>query len=493
MASLAFAAGLDVVSSNISNPPSTKINGRPPSNDELDAVELPDYGGLMRSKSYNAAITPTGPQTPMEVHTPGLDQVPSPKTPNELERSQPPTPMRDEAASVVPSFWYPKMNRYRVLSACLEYFGNGMNDSAPGALIPYIESWYHIGYATVSLIWITNAAGFILAAFSTDFICTRLGRAKSLMLAEAILIASYVVIVCPVPFGVVVAAYLVLGFGEALNLALNNVFCSNLANSTVILGASHGSYGIGGIVGPILATALVSNGVHWSRFYLTTIGVRVICMASTGWSFWNYEKEGTTQFSNSLEQIASRQAAAEMGDLSKFRAIGRALKNRTTLTGALFIFAYQGAEVSESGWFISYLIDYRNGNPAHVGYVTSGFWAGITVGRFVLTHVARRVGEKKFVFGLGVGVITFQLLAWFVKDVISDAGESFLLSISRSTSLTSIESLLPSSVCYSDPYIRAPKLCSRDYYQPISKSSPWASSVAVARAEEQLYRFSLVW
>lgn len=143
-------------------------------------------------------------------------------------------------------------------------------------------------------------------------------------------------------------------------------------------------------------------------------------MVSTGWSFWNYEKEDTSQFANSLEQIASRQAA-ETSESSKLREIGRALKDRTTLIGALFIFAYQGAEVSESGWFISYLIDYRNGDPAHVGYVTSGFWAGITLGRFILTHIAHRVGEKRFVFAMGVGVIVFQLLAWFVPNIIGDA------------------------------------------------------------------------
>ncbi len=165
-------------------------------------------------------------------------------------------------------------------------------------------------------------------------------------------------------------------------------------------------------------------------------GLRILSLAAIGWSFWNYEKEAITQFSNSLVEVTSRQSAAETAAPSKLQAIGRAFRQRTTLVGALFIFAYQGIEVSESGWFISYLIEYRNANPAHVGYgkvflalvastqtlanrciVTSGFWGGITVGRFVLVHAARRVGEKNFVFGLGLGVIVFQLLAWLIPDV----------------------------------------------------------------------------
>ena len=102
-----------------------------------------------------------------------------------------------------------------------------------------------------------------------------------------------------------------------------------------------------------MATALVTAGLHWSNFYAIALGIRVISFALVGWSFWSYEKEGIVQFANSLQQIASRQSAGEMG---KLKLISRALKIRTTLIGALFIFAYQGAEVAEAGWVITYLI-----------------------------------------------------------------------------------------------------------------------------------------
>jgi hypothetical protein len=39
--------------------------------------------------------------------------------------------------------------------------------------------------------------------------------------------------------------------------------------------------------------------------------------------------------------------------------------------------------VSISGWIISYLINYRDGDPAKVGYVTAGFW----VSRAVTTRI----------------------------------------------------------------------------------------------------------
>ena len=84
----------------------------------------------------------------------------SSREPEDLERSEPSTPHQDGAAGIMPSFRSPAMNKWRVFSACGQYFVNGMNDSAPGPLIPYIEQWYGIGYAVVSTIWLANAVGF---------------------------------------------------------------------------------------------------------------------------------------------------------------------------------------------------------------------------------------------------------------------------------------------------------------------------------------------
>lgn len=414
-----FAGGLSLVTHEpVSVPPSAKHQERGPSIEELDSIALPNYG---LTKATGETKTSPGHNTSQENDGPSLSRT----TPSELESSPPQSPTIDGATSIAPSFWYPAMNKWRVLAACSIYFGNGINDAVNGALIPSMETHYNIGYAIVSLIFVANAAGFLLAAPISSILASLLGRARCLMLAEIVMIAGYVIIVCTPPYPAVVVAYLLLGFGAAVNLALNNVFCANLANSTVVLGMAHGSYGVGGTVAPIIATAIVSNGILWSRFWLITIGLRCICFFAAGWAFWDYEKEGINGFNNSLQETLSRQSAPTTTNTttepSKLQILQRALKNRTTIIGALFIFSYQGSEVSESGWFISYLIDYRNGDPAKVGYVTAGFWAGITLGRFVLVYFAARVGEKRFVTGLTLGTVAFQLLAWFVPNVVGGA------------------------------------------------------------------------
>jgi hypothetical protein len=39
----------------------------------------------------------------------------------------------------IQTIWNPYKNRFRVLASCMTAFGNGLNDSAPGALIASLE------------------------------------------------------------------------------------------------------------------------------------------------------------------------------------------------------------------------------------------------------------------------------------------------------------------------------------------------------------------
>jgi hypothetical protein len=81
----------------------------------------------------------TGPSTPRSVPASGYQ---TPQT-TDIEMSRPPSPTSGGLGGVdaTQSFSNPPMNRFRMLSVCLMNFGNGLSDSAPGALIPYMEKY----------------------------------------------------------------------------------------------------------------------------------------------------------------------------------------------------------------------------------------------------------------------------------------------------------------------------------------------------------------
>lgn len=123
------------------------------------------------------------------------------------ENSPQPSPDEPEA-SVARQRWNdPKINIGRVCTACLILCVNGMNDSAPGALLPSIEQHYDIDYIIVSMIFICNAAGFIAAAFWVHALDRRIGRAYTLTLNEALTIGGYIILTLVPPFPVFAIAY----------------------------------------------------------------------------------------------------------------------------------------------------------------------------------------------------------------------------------------------------------------------------------------------
>lgn len=272
----------------------------------------------------------------------------------------------------------------------------------------------------VSLIFVGQAAGFILGAGLIDPIRERIGRGRALALAQLFMVAGYVIIACTAPFPAIIVAFFLIGLGMTINLALGNIFCGSLTNSTTALGAMHGSYGLGGICGPLIANAFVSVlNMTWSRYYLLTLGLSVLNGAVALWSYWHFEKEHAN--SNNTTTAPAPPPGTRGSATSRLRTVLSALTSRVVLLGAVFIFAYQGAEVSISGWVISFLEEARGGDPERVGYVTAGFWAGITLGRFVLSAPAHRLGEKPSVYGVVLGAAALELLVWLVPDVVGDA------------------------------------------------------------------------
>jgi hypothetical protein len=130
MASYAFGSFIDVESSDNSQERQIVLPPKALSRTYAvqDPVELVDFNRNCNRPSVPGHITSSETQTP--------------PTPLELEISRPATPTQfDDGVEAMQSFSSPPMNRFRMLSVCLLNFGNGLSDSAPGALIPYIEKF----------------------------------------------------------------------------------------------------------------------------------------------------------------------------------------------------------------------------------------------------------------------------------------------------------------------------------------------------------------
>ncbi|KAK9376545.1 major facilitator superfamily domain-containing protein [Lipomyces chichibuensis] len=336
-------------------------------------------------------------------------------------------------------------NKWRLLASCWTVFALGMSDGAPGALLPYIEKYYNINYAEVSTIWMANTLGFIVTAVVSHYVYVRIGRAGMLTAGPAILVVMYALIVPAPPFGVVVVGFFIGGLGMACVVANVNVFLSYLAHTEACFGLVHGSYGFGATVSPLIATSMVSRGFKWSYFYSILLVFNAFGALLSAWTFEGCDRDlGTLHMLKKYQKL--RHAAqtpdaivpvtslasnmphmtvnfentvTSQNETSVYR---QALRDRVTWLAAALILFYQGAEVSIGGWIVSFMIDTRRGDPTAVGYVASGFWAGITIGRFVLNQfLSKLFSPRAVIFVILAVAASFELITWLVPNIIGDA------------------------------------------------------------------------
>jgi len=70
---------------------------------------------------------------------------------------------------------------------------------------------------------------------------------------------------------------------------------------------------------------------------------------------------------------------------------------------SVFTMLYSGCETTTQVFIVSYLLVMRHANPKTVGYATSGFWGGMTIGRFIWGHyTAKLTYTQQNAFCIGI-------------------------------------------------------------------------------------------
>ncbi len=331
----------------------------------------------------------------------------------------------------------PPRNKFRLISACIWQFAGGFSDGSLGAMIPYIEEYYNITYSIVSLIWLGNAIGFLCIAFTSQILYRKLGRRKMITYGIIFSIIMFIIICCSPPFPVMVVAFFIGGLGIATSYTQLNIFVSSFEESSKYLGYFHGSYGLGATLSPIAATTMCSKGVKWSYFYFILLALQIINLTFNFWSFKNCDD--CIPFLRKKDSNETMETMAQEHEITTDEE-SLVVKNRKgelrQAVGSwkiwcicLFVFVYQGQEVGLGGWIDTFLIDYRDGKASAVGYVSSGFWGGLTFGRFVLTTPLSKLGLRRPIIVLIFGIIALELLTWLIPNIISAAVTASLVGV----------------------------------------------------------------
>ncbi|THH16127.1 hypothetical protein EW146_g4461 [Bondarzewia mesenterica] len=258
-------------------------------------------------------------------------------------------------------------------SLCWTLLLAGWNDGTTGPLLPRIQSVYHVGFAVVSLVFISNCVGFVIGSVSNIMLTDRVGFGKVIVLGSIAQAVAYCLQAPGPPFPLFVIAFAINGFGIALQDAQANGFVASYKdNAAAKMGFLHAAYGIGALAAPLVATQFAQLH-HWSFHYLVSLGIAL---------------------ANTVVLISVFKLKTQDECLAQ---IGQA-----------------------AGWIVTFIINVRQGGPSS-GYISAGFFGGLTLGRVALLWVNQKVGEHRIIFVYVLLAIALELVVWLVPSLIGGA------------------------------------------------------------------------
>ncbi|KAI0676404.1 MFS general substrate transporter [Trametes maxima] len=297
---------------------------------------------------------------------------------------------------------------------CWSIFVAGWNDGTLGPLLPRLQEVYHVSYAVVSLIFIVNCLGYLSGASTYLYLTDRFGFGIMVVFASVMAMVGFALEAAAPPFPAYVIGYLFSGFGMSFLDAGSNAFVASLSHDTSNkMGIMHAVYGLGAMCAPLVSTQF-ARLPRWSFAYLVHIGLTFVNAVLEAFTF---RFKGQDQCLQEVGQLPPEKTTETEAGVNKYK---QTFRLRAVHLMAFFIFTYVGVEVTIGGWIVTYIINERHGGP-NSGYISSGFFGGLTLGRVALLWINKKIGEWRVIFLYIAICIGLELVVWLVPDLLSGA------------------------------------------------------------------------
>ncbi|KAF9457967.1 major facilitator superfamily domain-containing protein, partial [Collybia nuda] len=307
--------------------------------------------------------------------------------------------------------------RIQFATLCWSIIVTGWNDGSTGPLMPRIQSVYNIGYATVSLLFVCATMGFISGAFLNVPFSDRFTFGQLMVLGAFLQVITYAMSAAALPFPALCAAYAINGVGMALQDGQANGYIATLQRKPEKkMGILHAAYGAGAMLSPLAATQFAQMA-HWSFHYLVSLSLALSNMALLIIVFRLRSGD------ECLVDVGQSPIEKKTSNESSLRQI---LRLKFVHLLSIYILVYAGLETTIGGWIVTYVLHEKQGRSSS-GYISSGYYGGIMIGRIALLKVNEKIGEHQVLFFYCLLAVGLELTIWFVPSIVGGAiAASFL-------------------------------------------------------------------
>lgn len=256
------------------------------------------------------------------------------------------------------------MDRRGILAAlcCLALFLFAVYLGAIGILLPALGKTFGLGPAVEGRIFPANFGGFVVAVLACGVLSDKIGRKRVLCGAIFVYALALALAGFAHSFGLVLAAFALIGAGGGAMETVASALAADVfpQKRAAILNALQIAFGAGAAISPLLAHALLVQGMDWHRLFLGAALANFVLLALLV-----------------RQKMPVPAHPAEALDAAALRAV---LKQPAFLILCGCQALYVGAETGFSSWLPTYF-GRLPGGAAWAGLVVSGFWVMMTIGR----------------------------------------------------------------------------------------------------------------
>ncbi|KAF9525201.1 major facilitator superfamily domain-containing protein [Crepidotus variabilis] len=369
--------------------------------------------------------------------------------------------------------------RWRLASGFFAYFMCGWADGVTGTVLPHLMADFHIGFALSSSLYAGSTIGFFFTTLSIEVFLHFLGRFDlskthwswipeftflgpchrrktpksignspsqarflSLLIASVAQAIFLVMMGSRGSFWVVFFGYSVAAFARStLTANLNTYYASGYQQS---LGFAFGFWSFGGVVSPIVCQALMAKGIPYYQFYFGSlvlsgfnIALLVATYIPTPQEFAKDRKAAiTASAKQELWPIPTSAIHPPLSIKPEVKGKSQALRAVISMPPhwalSLFAMIYCGCETVTQAFMASFLLGVRNADVKSAGYVTSGFWGGITVGRLIWGHYTPKLtcSQRKWMIEACIVLgLVMQITIWKINSEIQNSLAASIIGV----------------------------------------------------------------
>ena len=283
-------------------------------------------------------------------------------------------------------------------------FGMVLTSYSP--MLPSITKTFSLTLTQSGLIFTANFVGFVAFILIGGILADRIGKKSVLVVAVGGFALS--LIIFPFSNSFLIACLMMVligGFGGIIETVTNAVISDlNPGKATFYVNMTQVFFGVGAVIGPIIAGLLVGFGIRWQLFYFVIGIVALVLMVLLA-----LEKVPNVRSDESISWPIFK---------------GLLTDNRFLLI-CLCMFLYTGSEVGSWGWMTTFLKGNMGFGIVKSGVAVATFWLSMTVSRFICGYLALKYKANHIImvmagfsalfvfasgFALGEGMMWFVII-----------------------------------------------------------------------------------